>query len=187
MKNPVKAAIALVPLALWMSAPAAHSGTAPPVHFDTSCTADAQADFDRAMGELHSFWAKDAIADFKSALQRDPQCAIAYWGIAMAHQQNPLTAQQPTSPAAQEALLGLDKAGTIDRATPRERDYLAAISLIYRDADKVEFRARRAAYEKAMEELAKRYPDDSAAIPWRPLRRAVRAPSGRTPCSLHSR
>src|SRR6185503_20506203 len=89
---------------------AAHSDHAAPVHFETSCSPTAQPDFDRAMGELHSFWAKDAIVDFKAALQRDPQCAMAYWGIAMAHQQNPLTAQQPNSPAAQEALAGLEKA-----------------------------------------------------------------------------
>jgi hypothetical protein len=153
----------LVAAALWMSAAAAHSDTAPPVHFETSCAAAAQPDFDRAMGELHSFWAKDAIADFKAVLQRDPQCAMAYWGIAMAHQQNPLTAQQPTSPAAQEALAGLDKAQAIDRVTARERDYIAAIGNIYRDADKIEFRARRLAYEKAMEDVAKRYPADSEA------------------------
>src|SRR6476659_9909806 len=146
-----------------MSTAAAHSDTAPPVHFETSCTTAAQPDFDRAMGELHSFWAKDAIADFKAVLQRDPKCAMAYWGIAMAHQQKPLTAQQPTSPAAQEALAGLDKAQAIDRVTARERDYIAAISLIYRDADKTEFRARRLAYEKAMEDVAKRYPGDSEA------------------------
>ena len=142
---------------------AAHGETAPPVRFETSCTPAAQPDFERGMGELHSFWAKDAIADYKAALQKDPQCAMAYWGIAMAHQQNPLTAQQPNSPAAQEALAGLDKAVGIDRKTAREADYLAAISLIYRDADKVEFRNRRLAYEKAMEQLARRYPDDREA------------------------
>jgi hypothetical protein len=163
VNNLLKSAIALVPAALWMSTAAAHSDTAPPVHFETSCAAAAQPDFDRAMGELHSFWARDAIADFKAVLQRDPQCAMAYWGIAMAHQQNPLTAQQPTSPAAQEALAGLEKANAIDRVTARERDYLAAISLIYRDADKTEFRARRLAYEKAMEDVARRHPGDSEA------------------------
>jgi len=142
---------------------AAHSDHAAPVHFETSCSPAAQPDFDRAMGELHSFWAKDAIVDFKAALQRDPQCAMAYWGIAMAHQQNPLTAQQPNSPAAQEALAGLEKARAIERKSARERDYIDAISVIYRDADKTEFRARRIAYEKAMEEVAKRNPDDSEA------------------------
>ena len=81
----------------------------------------------------------------------------------MSLQQNPLTAQQPNSQAAQDALAGLDKAKAIGAKTQRERDYLAAIDLIYRDADKTEFRARRLAYEKAMEALSQRYPDDTEA------------------------
>jgi tetratricopeptide (TPR) repeat protein len=133
------------------------------VHFPTSCSPAVERQFDRAMTLLHSFWAKDAIAGFNGVLQQDPDCAIAYWGIAMSLQQNPLTAQQPISQAAQDALAGLDKAKSIGAKTQRERDYLAAIDLIYRDADKTEFRARRLAYEKAMETLAQRYPDDTEA------------------------
>jgi hypothetical protein len=133
------------------------------VHFATSCSSAVGQQFNRSMALLHSFWAKDAIEGFHAVLQQDPQCVMAYWGIAMAHQQNPLTAQQPNSKAVQEALAGLDKAKEIGAKTQRERDYLAAIDLIYRDADKTEFRARRLAYEKAMEALAQRYPDDTEA------------------------
>jgi tetratricopeptide (TPR) repeat protein len=133
------------------------------VHFATSCSPQVESKFSRAMALLHSFWTKDAIAGFNAVLKEDPDCAIAYWGIAMALQQNPLTAQQPTAQSAQEALAGLDKARAIGARTQRERDYLGAIDLIYRDADKTEFRARRLAYEKAMEELARRYPDDTEA------------------------
>jgi hypothetical protein len=133
------------------------------VHFATSCDPAVAARYDQAMLNLHSFWAKDAIAGFKSVLEQDPQCTMAYWGIAMAHQQNPLTAQQPGSDAAREALAGLDKAEAIGARTPRERDYLKAIDLIYRDADKTDFASRRRAYENAMEVLASRYPDDLEA------------------------
>ncbi len=133
------------------------------VQFATSCQPAVEKEFNRAMALLHSFWTNDAIASFRSVLEQDPQCAIAYWGIAMAHQQNPLTAQQPNSKAAQEALAGLDKAKAIGAKTQRERDYLAAVEIIYRDADKTDFRARRVAYEKAMEALAQRYADDAEA------------------------
>lgn len=133
------------------------------VHFPTSCSPAVEKQFDRAMTLLHSFWAKDAIEGFTAVLQQDPGCAIAYWGIAMSVQQNPLTAQEPNSKATQDALTGLDRAKVIGARTQRERDYLAAIDLIYRDAGKIEFRARRLAYEKAMETLAQRYPDDTEA------------------------
>src|SRR5450759_5194375 len=124
------------------------------VHFQTSCSPAVEKQFDRAMTLLHSFWAKDAIEGFTAVLQQDPGCAIAYWGIAMSVQQNPLTAQEPNSKATQDALTGLDQAKVIGAKTQRERDYLAAIDLIYRDAGKIEFRTRRLAYEKAMETLA---------------------------------
>jgi len=133
------------------------------VHFATSCDPAVATRFDQAMLMLHSFWAKDAIAGFKSVLEQDPQCVMAYWGIAMAHQQNPLTAQQPGPDAVREAMAGLDQAETIGAKTPREHDYLQAIALIYRDADKTDFASRRLAYENAMEALARRYPDDLEA------------------------
>jgi len=133
------------------------------VHFPTSCSPAVEKEFDRAMTLLHSFWAKDAIEGFIDVARRDPGCAIAYWGIAMAVQQNPLTGQAPNANATQDALTGLDRAKTIVAKTQRERDYLAAIDLIYRDADKTEFRARRLAYERAMEALSQRYPEDTEA------------------------
>lgn len=133
------------------------------VHFGTSCQPAVEKQFDQATVFLYAFWAKDAIAGFKTVLQQDPDCVMAYWGIAMALQQNPLTGQQPGPEAVREALAGLDTAKRIGAKTRRETDYLAAVDLIYRDADKVNFPTRRRAYEKAMEALAQRYPDDSEA------------------------
>jgi hypothetical protein len=133
------------------------------VHFATSCAPAVQEQFDRSMAELHSFWVKDAIDGFTAVQQRDPGCAIALWGIAMSLQQNPLIAQEPNGKPMQDALAALDKAKAIGAKTPRERDYIAAIDIIYRDADKTDFRSRRLAYEKAMDALAARYPDDSEA------------------------
>ena len=142
------------------STPPERIGTA---HFATSCDPAVQAPFDRAMALLHSFWTKDAIAGFTAVQQHDPACAIALWGIAMSLQQNPLTAQEPGSQAMQDALTALDKAKAIGAKTARERDYIAAIDLIYRDADKTDFRSRRLAYEQAMKALAERYRDDDEA------------------------
>jgi tetratricopeptide (TPR) repeat protein len=88
---------------------------------------------------------------------------MAHWGIAVALQQNPLTAQPPTPQAAKDALAALEKARAIGPKTQRERDYLAAIEIIYKDLDKTDLRTRRLAYEKAMEGLARRYPDDREA------------------------
>jgi hypothetical protein len=175
MKNTVTAlAVSLVALLAAPQATLAHEGPAAAggrsapeqigtVNFATSCSPAVQPQFSRAMALLHSFWANDAIKTFNAVLEQDPACAIAYWGIAMSHQQNPLTAQQPLSKSAQAALAGLDKAKEIGAKTQRERDYIAAIDLIYRDAEKVDFRTRRLSYEKAMQALMQRYPDDTEA------------------------
>jgi uncharacterized membrane-anchored protein len=47
--------------------------------------------------------------------------------------------------------------------TPREADYIAAIAAFYRDNDKLDHQTRAVAYEKAMEHVYERYPDDREA------------------------
>jgi len=59
------------------------------VHFETSCNAEAQQRFDQAMLYQHSFWYRASQKSFKDALKADPQCAIAYWGIALSLLYNP--------------------------------------------------------------------------------------------------
>ena len=60
------------------------------VHFQTSCTPEAQEKFDRGLAMVHSFVYPDSVAAFAEAAAADPRCAIAYWGIAISHRPNPL-------------------------------------------------------------------------------------------------
>ncbi len=53
------------------------------VVFSTSCTAGVQEDFNRAVAMLHSFWYQTSEKAFAAVAQKDPSCAMAYWGIAM--------------------------------------------------------------------------------------------------------
>jgi hypothetical protein len=70
---------------------------------------------------------------------------------------------QPPSPAMlQKGAAALEKGRGLS-ATPRERDYIAAISAYYTDADTLDHRTRALAYEKAMAQLVARYPDDREA------------------------
>jgi len=132
------------------------------VSFQTSCTPQAQAHFTRGVAMLHSFWLDAAIKEFTEAAQIDPTCGIAGWGVAMAWMGNPLAA--PPSPRGlKEGWAAVDKAKTIGSKTQRERDWVAAIEIIYKDADKTDHRTRAVGYEKAMEQLSARYPDDREA------------------------
>ena len=60
------------------------------VVFPTSCTPQAQAQFERALAMLHSFFYPETIRAFSAVAETDPNCAIAYWGIAVSVRPNPL-------------------------------------------------------------------------------------------------
>lgn len=131
------------------------------VHFVTSCNAGAQADFDRAMLYQHSFWYRASQRSFESALKKDPQCASAYWGIALSLLSNPHGAIPPANLA--PGLAAIEKGRSVGARTQREKDYIEALSVMYVDYDKVDQPTRVHRYVKAMEALAQRYPDDDEA------------------------
>lgn len=140
-------------------APAGRLGA---VHFDTSCAPAAQKEFDRGVALLHSFWFSAAIESFNTALKADPRCVMAHWGIAMSWWGNPFAGFR--SPQALEAgLAAVDAAKASGAGTDREKAYVSAVEILFRDASTVDQRARTVAYEKAMEALAAKYPDDIEA------------------------
>jgi hypothetical protein len=131
------------------------------VHFETSCTPDAAAAFDRAMLFQHSFWYRASQRSFEAALKADPGCAIAYWGIALSLLWNPHAA--PPARNLAEGAAAIAKGKEVGARTERERDYLDALSAMYADYDKVDHRTRVLNYVKAMEQLAAKYPTDDEA------------------------
>ncbi|WP_143199571.1 hypothetical protein [Bradyrhizobium sp. NAS80.1] len=132
------------------------------MHFETSCTPQAQEKFDRGLAMVHSFFYPDNVQAFTDAAATDPQCAIAYWGIAISQRPNPLIVPL-TATALKNGLEAVEKGKTISAKTERERDWLAAIEPYYKDYDKVDQTKRGLAYEKAMEALMQKYPDDLEA------------------------
>ena len=130
------------------------------VSFPTSCDPKVQAQFERGVAMLHSYWFINARKTFEAVLQQDPNCAIAYWGIAMDLLGNSLVGPPPLK-TLQLAWEALEKARSVGAKTQRERDWIEALSAYYRDHDKVPLDARLLAYTKAMEQMTQRYPDDS--------------------------
>ena len=131
------------------------------VDFAISCGPASQQAFKHATWTLHSFWYPEALAEFTAIATSEPGCAMAYWGIAMSHWY-PLW--YPPGPAALKAgSEAVAKAVAAPTQTPREADYIAAIAAFYRDNDKLDHQTRAVAYEKAMEQVYERYPDDREA------------------------
>src|SRR3954462_2792931 len=131
------------------------------VHFETSCKPEAQKHFDRAMLYQHSFWYRASQMAFEDALKADPECAMAYWGIALSLLWNP----HVPAPAKNlgEGAAAIAKGKSIGAKTQRERDYIDALAVIYADHDKMGHLPRTQAYAKAMEQVAQRYPNDDEA------------------------
>jgi tetratricopeptide (TPR) repeat protein len=87
---------------------------------------------------------------------------MAGWGVAMTWLGNPL-ASPPTPKALQDGWAAVERARAMHPPTQRERDYIEAIGAFYQSADTVDHRTRALAYERAMEQVAARYPDDREA------------------------
>jgi len=132
------------------------------VNFPTSCAPAVQQEFERGVAMLHSYWFNYAGKTFRAVLQQDPNCAMAYWGVAVDLLGNSLSSPPPLKDA-QAAWEALEKARAIGAKTQRERDWIEVISAYYRDHDKLPLSTRLAAYNKAMEQLTQRYPDDYEA------------------------
>jgi hypothetical protein len=94
-------------------------------------------------------------------LKADPQCGIAYWGVALSMLWNPHVPTPAKNLADGAAVIAKGK--SVGAGTQRERDYLDALAVMYADSDKVDHRTRIVAYAKAMEQLAQRYPNDDEA------------------------
>jgi hypothetical protein len=113
------------------------------------------------MALYHSFdWPRGKAA-FDEIASLDPRCGMAYWGLAMVAADNPFG--WPISLRLKEGAEAIQKAQDIGATTPRERDYIAALAVLYKDHETVPHRQRALAYEQAMEKLAATYPDDVEA------------------------
>lgn len=132
------------------------------VHFETTCAPAVTEDFDRAVALLHSFWFSAAIQSFQEVAAKDPQCAMAHWGAAMSWWGNPFGGFRPDTAVANGAA-AVEAAKAANAKSARERAYIAAVELLYKDAATIDQRSRTLAYEKAMKALAEQYPDDAEA------------------------
>src|SRR5258708_30242559 len=131
------------------------------VHFATSCNETAQRRFDRGMRYQHSFWYRESKEIFEEVLKADPECGIAYWGIALSMLNNPHLPPPPANlPLGLEAI---KKAKAVGAKSQRERAFVDALLVFYADYDKIPHGARIQAYLKAIEAVAQRYPQDDEA------------------------
>jgi tetratricopeptide (TPR) repeat protein len=119
----------------------------------------AQRYFDQGLTLLFAFNHKEAIRSFRSAAKLDPECAMAWWGVAYAygpHVNKPMSKED--NEAAWEALQ--QTLALKSKVTPQEQAYITALSKRYQAEFAEDRSALDKAYAAAMRDLVKEYPDD---------------------------
>ena len=120
------------------------------VKFQTSCSTAVKDDFNKGVALLHSFWFPEAIKTFDGIVARDPNCAMAHWGIALSNWGNPFAGLKP-GPTIELTKASIDKALATGSPTPRERGYMQAVAQLVASGDPGSHAARIGACETAME------------------------------------
>jgi len=132
------------------------------VNFPISCSAASQRSFNIATTRLHQLRFRESEQAFAAIIKAEPDCAMAYWGIAMSRLRRPVPGLRPPDDirAGREALRSAAKASI---ATGRERAYIAALTSFYGEDGAAGFDNRTIAYQEAMGILAAREQDDREA------------------------
>lgn len=133
----------------------------------TTSSPTAQMWFDRGLIWVFAYHHEEAIACFQRAIEADPQCIMAHWGIAYAIGPNynkPWeTFEEDEQPDALETAWTAIRAAQVNvgTATPFEQALIEAIPLRYPDsADIEEFAPWNDAYANAMRAVCKAHPND---------------------------
>jgi tetratricopeptide (TPR) repeat protein len=129
------------------------------VAFENSCDPALRADVNRAVALLHSFWFGASASAFTAIGEKDPSCGIAWWGVAMSRWGNPFAPARPVT-ALEQGRTAIEKARAAGAKTDRERDLIEAAAALFTDFEKVDHRTRTVNYEKAMESVRKKNPQD---------------------------
>jgi tetratricopeptide (TPR) repeat protein len=132
------------------------------VNFLNSCVPAVQAEFQRGVAMLHSYWFGYAGKTFKGILERDPTCTMAYWGIALDLLGNSLSAP-PSRQNADAAWQVLEDARRVPAKTDREAAWLDAVRAYFRNHATEPVAKRLTDYNAEMKKLVARYPNDTEA------------------------
>ena len=170
-RSTVVAAVVLVNLAAWPVSAQDHAHPAGgaqeqlgTVRFQTSCSPAVTPKFERAVALLHSFEFGASIRAFNEVLAADSTCAMAHWGIAVSRWSNPMSVGNRSPEQLRQGKAAADAAARLTgSASERERAYIEAVGRLYHDHERTDQASRVAAYERAMKDVAARYPGDPEA------------------------
>jgi tetratricopeptide (TPR) repeat protein len=131
------------------------------VSFTASVPEKLRSDFNIAIALLHSFEYDEAEKMFAKIIDRSPDCAMAYWGVAMCNF-HPLWAP-PDQDELEKGAKAIQLARSINKKTKRESEYIEAVAKFYEDPERLDHRSRVLNFKNAMEKIYLTYPNDKEA------------------------
>jgi len=144
------------------------------VNFSVSCNSETQGAFNQSVAMLHHMMYEQSREMFLKSTEKDPDCAMLHWGIAMTYL-HPLWAP-PSEKELQKGLEAVKRAEELGASTRREQDYIAAIKAFYTDRETLEHSERIARWEEAQEKIYRSYPEDLDAAAFYALSHLATAP-----------
>ena len=145
------------------------------VEFPISCSASAQAEFNRAVALLHHMTYPQAREAFQQVAATDPQCAMAHWGIAMTLFQ-PLWPTRPNAAELQRGWDAVQTAKALEPPTDRERLFIETAEAFFLEPTLSDYWLRIRRWEQAAEKLHIAFPDDTEATAFYALALLATAP-----------
>ncbi len=137
------------------------AGTGPHHRPVATTSAEAQAFFDQGLAFLYAFNHDEAIRSFRRAAELDPQCAMAFWGIAYAngpHINNAVVPPEREAAAYEAAHRARRLAEGLDDGA--DRALIEAVATRYASPQPEDRGPLDAAFANAMAEVYERFPDD---------------------------
>jgi len=125
----------------------------------TTASARAQLFVNQGMMLAYGFNHAEAGRSFGEAARLDPDCAMAYWGMALVLGPN---INMPMAPEAEPRAYDLIRQAIAlkDKASEKEQAYIDALAVRYSGEEKPDRSALDRAYAEAMRSLHNRYPAD---------------------------
>lgn len=130
------------------------------VNFRASCDEAVRADFDRALGLMHHMMYEQARSEFQQVATADPDCAMAYWGVATTLFQ-PLWGTRPSSEQIERGRKNVQKAMEAEPGTERELLLLQATEAFFREPDEATVRTRVERWAEGMQAAYQASPEDA--------------------------
>ena len=124
----------------------------------TAANDSAQIYFNQGINMYYSFHMIEAKASFAKAARFDPDCAMAYWGLAMSYGVNYNYAMLKNAPEAMDAMAKAQRA--VNNETPLEKDIIGTLVARYNKDTSVSRSQQNTDYEKAIKQVLDKYPDD---------------------------